>query len=267
MRIARLLPCLPALLVAASLHAQDAEPIRDNSFLIEEAYNQERGVVQHINAFSRDTRSGDWAYAFTQEWPFRSQHHQLSATIPVVRSAADRRSGLGDVALNYRYQALGVGGGAVSVSPRLSVVIPSGDSEQGFGTGAYGLQVNMPLSVELGSSLVTHWNAGAAFTPKARDAVGNRADIAAYTLGQSVVWLAHPLLNVLVETVWTKSESVAGPDMTSSGEALFVSPGLRGAINLESGLQIVPGVAVPFGVGTARGERALFAYLSFEHAF
>lgn len=28
-------------------------PIQDNSFLIEEAYNQEFGVVQHINTFTR----------------------------------------------------------------------------------------------------------------------------------------------------------------------------------------------------------------------
>jgi hypothetical protein len=40
----------------------------DNSFLIEEAYNQERGVIQHINSFARLWNSKDWAYTFTQEW-------------------------------------------------------------------------------------------------------------------------------------------------------------------------------------------------------
>src|SRR5262245_17587450 len=44
-------------------------PIADNSFLIEEAYNQEAGVVQHISVFQRDWRSSAWAYSFTQEWP------------------------------------------------------------------------------------------------------------------------------------------------------------------------------------------------------
>ena len=44
------------------------EGIMDNSFLIEEAYNQEEGVVQHINTFMRQ-RHGDWLYTFTQEWP------------------------------------------------------------------------------------------------------------------------------------------------------------------------------------------------------
>src|SRR5215475_6685724 len=44
-------------------------PIQDNSFLIEEAYNQERHVVQHISTFSRMWNSKDWNYTFTQEWP------------------------------------------------------------------------------------------------------------------------------------------------------------------------------------------------------
>ena len=42
-------------LLVSPLAAQDAPgeaPISDNSFLIEEAYNQEPGVVQHISNFS-----------------------------------------------------------------------------------------------------------------------------------------------------------------------------------------------------------------------
>ncbi len=45
-------------------------PISDNSFLVEEAYNQESRVVQHISTFSRGS-DGGWIYTFTQEWPFR----------------------------------------------------------------------------------------------------------------------------------------------------------------------------------------------------
>ena len=43
--------------------------------------------------------------------------------------------------------------------------------------------------------------------------------------------------------------------------------GLRGAIDFPSGLQIVPGIAFPFGISSSSGERAVFAYLSFEHPF
>jgi hypothetical protein len=93
---------LAAVLAATPLLAE--EPISDNSFFIEEAYNQDPGVVQHIGTFER-MRDGDWESAFTQEWPLFSQQHQLSYSVPFGES------GLGDVALTYRYQMLGVEGG------------------------------------------------------------------------------------------------------------------------------------------------------------
>ncbi len=61
---------LPALLLAGSLTAEEPKketPIQDNSFLVEEAYNQEAGVVQHISTFTRYQESKDWIYTFTQE--------------------------------------------------------------------------------------------------------------------------------------------------------------------------------------------------------
>lgn len=53
--------------------------IQDNSFFIEEAYNQERGVVQDISTFSRMWNGKDLSYSFTQEWPgARNWRHQFS---------------------------------------------------------------------------------------------------------------------------------------------------------------------------------------------
>jgi len=37
-----------------------APGIQDNSFLVEEAYNQNFGVVQHISSFTRSFESKDW---------------------------------------------------------------------------------------------------------------------------------------------------------------------------------------------------------------
>jgi hypothetical protein len=65
------------LLLASTALAQERAPqsitdktpvIQDNSFLVEEAYNQEEGVVQHINTFVRQ-HNGDLLYTFTQECP------------------------------------------------------------------------------------------------------------------------------------------------------------------------------------------------------
>src|SRR6185437_17086500 len=81
----------------AAQESGEPAPIADNSFLIEEAYNQEAGVVQHISTFARPDGGGAWAYAFTQEWPFRGMKRQLSYTIPVL-SEAGSGTGIGDVA-------------------------------------------------------------------------------------------------------------------------------------------------------------------------
>jgi hypothetical protein len=48
-----------------------------------------------------------WIYAFTEEWPVPKVTHQLSATVPVGHIGSDgTETGLGDVLLNYRYQAV-----------------------------------------------------------------------------------------------------------------------------------------------------------------
>ena len=37
-----------------------AEKVEDNSFLVEEAYNQEEGVVQFIQLYQKDSRTKSW---------------------------------------------------------------------------------------------------------------------------------------------------------------------------------------------------------------
>ncbi|HJW09674.1 MAG TPA: hypothetical protein VJ483_08580, partial [Holophagaceae bacterium] len=265
---------LPLTLLVVALSAQEAPPpaqpgIQDNSFLIEEAYNQEAGVVQHIGTFMRLRESGDWVATFTQEWPVGGLAHQLSYTLPYQRldASPDGRRGAGDVALNYRYQLLGDGDARVAFAPRVSLLLPTGAWEQGCGAGAAGYQVNLPLSVVLGPRVVTHLNLGATWTPRARSAAGDRADLRATNLGQSLIWLARPDFNVMLELAYTKAQTISGPGTTSASDSFYVSPGVRWAHNFPSGLQIVPGVALPIGVGPSRGDRAIFLYLSFEHPF
>ena len=259
------------LLAVASLCAaqQPPPPIQDNSFLVEEAYNQEAGVIQHISSFTRLWASQDWAYTFTEEWPVPGHaKHQLSATLSLVDPGATASgAGAGDALLNYRYQLVGNGETRVAVAPRLSLIVPSGRARLGRGFGGFGMQANLPASVVLSRRLVTHWNAGMTFVPSASDAAGDRASVSGYNLGQSVVWLAHPRFNVLLETVWTASRSVAGPGRTESTRSLLLDPGIRWAHNLKNGLQIVPGIGVPIGVGPSAGERGILLYLSFEHPF
>jgi len=255
---------------AAPEHKTTQPGIQDNSFLVEEAYNQEPRVVQHINTFSRLWNSKDWIYTFTQEWPMPGDpRHQLSYTLVAAHAGAYAGSGAGwgDVILNYRYQLVGNGDTRTAFSPRLSVLLPSGDETQGRGFGATGIQASFPLSVVLHPRLVSHWNAGTTFVSKARDALHNRANTVGYNLGQSLIWMAHPRFNVMMETVYASAQSVVAPDQTQWTRLLYVSPGIRWAYNFKNGLQIVPGIAVPLGAGPSAGEKGLFVYLSFEHPF
>ena len=263
------------LLLVGCLRAEEhpdkpAPGIQDNSFLIEEAYNQDPYVVQHIFNYTRFHDSGDVVASFTQEWPVPEHaRHQLSYTLTGVSAGAFPGSGfgLGDVALNYRYQIAGDSEARVAFAPRITVLLPAGQSRWGRGYGGAGVQGSLPLSIVVARRWVTHWNVGTTIIPSARNERGEQAAVRGYDLGQSVVFLARPRFNFLVETLWTGSESVVGPGRTQRTHSLLISPGVRWAYNFRSGLQIVPGVAVPLGVGPSAGERGLFFYLSFEHPF
>jgi hypothetical protein len=244
----------------------ETPPIQDNSFLMEEAYNQEEGVVQHINAFQR-MRGGDWVATFTQEYPVPRQAHQLSYTIAYQRVEGDAaaRSGLGDIALNYRYQLAGSGEAKFACAPRVTLLLPTGDEKDGLGSGGAGVQANVAASTVLSSRFVTHTNAGATYTWSAKNARGDKARERGYNAGQSLVWLARSDFNVLVEAVWSRQQEVVGPGRVRGFDSFFISPGVRWAYNFPTGLQVVPGVALPIGAGPSRRERSVFLYLSFEH--
>lgn len=244
MRRIPLLAALAATLAVLPAHAQEAVvPIADNSFLIEEAYNQEAGVVQHIGTFTMPRDGASWEFGFTQEWPLFSQEHQLSYGVPITHDSSG--TGPGNLMLNYRYQALGVGGGEVAFAPRLSVLLPTSAASQGKGLG---YELNLPLSTRLGNALVSHTNLGTTL------AAGEPAE---YFAGQSLIWLMTSRFNPLVEVVWRRG---------AAGDETTVNPGFRWAYNLGD-TQLVPGLAVPVTFSAAPTNVAMFLYLSVEHPF
>jgi hypothetical protein len=245
--------------------AQDRPPIRDNSFLVEEAYNQEPRVVQHISVLALTRRSSDWEYGFTQEWPLGSQRHQLSVTIPIL-NAADA-TGVGDIAVNYRYQLAFNDATGNALAPRFSVILPTGDADRGRGTSSLGLQVNLPASLGVHRSLVTHWNVGGTWTASARAPGGGRVATRDIAAAASAIWLLTRQLNLMLEAAWAREEIAIAADTRVAEESAWLSPGLRAAIDFSSGLQIVPGLAFPIGIGPSDGERRVLFYLSFEHGF
>ena len=260
------LAALAALSIGTAGAGAQEVPIKDNSFLLEEAYNQEGGVVQHIGVLQHLEAGSGWAFTFTQEWPLWSQRHQLSYSIPVING--ERTTGLGDVGMHYRLQLAGGGDEWLALAPRLSVFFPTGKDDDGNGSGSVGFQAGFPASVMLGSHFVTHLNASATLTPSSRNPAGNAATAFDFIGGASLVWLAAPRMNFLVETVWARTDEVVGEGRTRGHDEVLLNPGVRFAFNLPGGRQVVPGLAYTFGVGPSAGsDSAILVYLSFEHPF
>jgi hypothetical protein len=243
--------------------AEEPKKIQDNSFLLEEAYNQEDGVVQHIQVFQYMKKSKDWQYTFIQEWPVPKQTHQFSYNVPAAHLHDNDATGIGDFQLNYRYQAILQD--RIALAPRFSLILPTGDYKKGLGTDTVGYQVNIPLSVELSDKLVTHWNMGATYTPRAKDASGEKSNVRGFNYGASLIYLVNENFNLMLEAAGTTTETAPLNGLKSTESTFFINPGMRFAVNFESGLQIVPGFSIPIGVGSSEGEYGGIVYLSFEH--
>jgi hypothetical protein len=249
----------------APLSAQDAngpmaKGIQDNSFLIEEAYNQEPGMVQHIAALRRLER--DWLFAFTQEWPLGSQTHQLSYTVPYswLRSDGQSADGFGDLMLNYRWQALMETASTPAFAPRLSLILPTGDADRGLGFGSVGYQINLPVSKIVSDRVSLHGNAG--LTTYAD--IDGRSPLS-YNLGASAVYAVSRDFNLLLEGLveWTETLSAGNIERETS---FTLSPGVRKAFDLAPG-QLVLGAAAPVRFAGSQTDFGLFLYLSVEHRF
>jgi hypothetical protein len=245
LKIVRLLPAVLVCLLRGTAFGQgspDKWAITDNSFLVEEAFNQERDVFQNIFTWARATH-GAWQAVFTQEWPAPNMTHQFSYTIPFSGSPAV--TGFNDVLLNYRYQLLTENPNRPAISPRLSVILPSGRERDGLGTGEAGLQFNIPASKQFGDFYV-HANAGATWVHE-----GEWTPL----VGGSVIWRAAPMWNLMFETIG------------EPGRWMTWSPGFRYGWNLRSG-QVVAGAAVPVTHSDERSTTAAFLlYFSYEPRF
>jgi hypothetical protein len=244
--------------------------IEDNSFFIEEAYNQEDRVVQHINNARLSLLSShDFAYSFTQEWPVFSQKHQLSYTIGFSSLNSGHVFGLNDVMLNYRYQLTGHDA-FVTLAPRISLILPTGNAKKDLGTGVFGYQFDLPASKRISDSWVFHANAGYTLLPNVEstgaDNIVYHHNYSLVNLGASAIWLMSYKTNLMLEVLYNiLHEAGESSQMVTHGQAL-VSPGIRHAFDLKS-LQIVPGIAVPILIQNSNTEFGVFVYLSFEHPF
>ncbi len=241
---------------------QFSKAIEDNSFYIEEAYNQESHVVQHIfNGYLAPDPDKILQLSFTQEWPVLERQHQLSITIP-YSSDLHNVNGFGDMLLNYRYQL--IDREDIAMSPRFSLIVPTGDSWKRYGNGVVGIQINVPLSHRWNNEFISHYNAGGTILPKAKlSDTFDRGTLTSYFAGTSLIYLANPSFNIMMEILFTSTGVKGRP----RADETIVNPGVRYAINIDA-LQIVPGIAFPQTLHRhQKNNSGLFLYLSFEHPY
>ncbi|MEO7990660.1 MAG: transporter [Chryseolinea sp.] len=292
---------LPLLLIATTLvgltHAQDSDSIpkpkkgsylyygqpsiEDNSMLIEEAFNQEAGVIQHISNFIYN--GGDFTFGYTQEIPLADVKHQFSFgfTYASFKKPSDIinsnyvTKGLGDVLLNYRPLLWGKNDWAL-VIPRFTIIVPTGNARYGFGQGGWGGQFNLAVTKRLNSKITTNYNAGYTVITKAdhytyaQDGTPELAyekNIGVSNLGGSAIWLVRPKFNLMVEYVVTFGKEMQDDGRLISLNNSVVNPGFRFAIDVGK-IQIVPGFGLPinFTSNHLDGTGAFF-YLSIEPAY
>lgn len=262
----------------ASLFSQESRPprerfskaIEDNSFFIEEAYNQEKGVVQHISSMLYSfAPAKSCLYTFTQEWPLSGQDHQLSFTIPFDLFSSAHPGGIADILLNYRYQLSDVNNWA-AIAPRLSIILPTGSVDAGLGTGVTGFQINVAASKRVSEALVVHLNAGITHLPniqgESESALRGEHSITSYNVGGSIIWLKSEGYNLMLECVANLSVDAFDNGIADRSTEAVISPGFRYAINLKS-LQVVPGIGIPLFLRQGGTRVGVFLYLSFEHPY
>jgi len=259
--------------LAVPAGAEDKDPrlaagVQDNSFLIEEAYNQEAGVVQHIMGLQRQRR--DWFFNFTQEWPMGGQDNQFSYSVPYSWIRGDmgqRVHGIGDLQLNYRRQVLYETATMPAFAPRVSLILPTGSQSKELGEGSAGIDALLPFSKIVTDRVTLHANAGVRHM---FDVEGHHPT--SFLLGGSAIYAVTRDFNLMLETrsdwdQWVNSNRELERDFT-----FIISPGARYAMNFPdlADLQVVLGFATPISFSRSNDNKpdfGLFFYLSFEHSF
>ena len=256
-------------LVATAAQGRQVDALRDNSFLIEEAYNQEAGVVQHILTWRQEVNhlpggtDRDWQLAFTQEWPLGSERHQASYTLPYARLDAGEGavSGFGDVVLSYRVRMVEESSSRPTITFRAGVVLPSGSSRRGLGEGAVGYELNLPVSKALSDRWAVHANLGVSGVPSQEG-----RDPTTLHFGGSAIYALRRDWHVLVEGLARWSERSTGFRAVDRWSETVISPGFRYAFSGRSS-QWVVGIGVPIGLQRRAPDYGLLLYLSLEHPF
>ena len=244
--------------------------IEDNSFFIEEAHNQEAGVVQFIN--SCIIEPGKLTYNFANEIPLRGTKHQISYAISYasVSDSGINTHGFKELMLNYRYELLGEDK-LVQCTPRISLIVPTGN----MGEDAWGGQTNVSFSKDISHCFVVHANLGATYKSTVKktifDIYDNRIHIVkrnlySYNVGASSIFMVRRNFHLMLEGVENFTSEINEEGKVEHIAQTILSPGFRIAFDIGNA-QIVPGFCLPLTFSNEKPGTAAFFYLSIETDF
>ncbi len=265
---ALLLSLIPSFVWAEGMPYSEA--LSGNSFYIIEAYNQERGFVQHtFNTVWYPTKPKDLFLSYSEAWPVPDERNQVGFTFTYTLPDSNA-SGIDDLYLNYSRQVLFEGKHGVAFAPAISLILPTGSVKKGLGFGTVGLQPLLPVSKRWNEYFVTHFNAGLTFLPKAEVALPDgslvRHNLTMVNFGGSIVWLIHRRFNFLTEFVGSLGSDISDSRHSNRYSQYILNPGVRFSIPVGRS-EIVPAFSLPLSWMKNRYQTGLFFYLSINHPF
>jgi hypothetical protein len=248
--------------------------IEDNSFLVDEAFNQEKGVMQFISNFHWSNISLHcMTYAFRHEIPVNN-YHQISYTLQYNFSqpfGKTNYSGPGDISIGYTYLAAGKDDWLMMV-PQINFILPTGDPAKGLGNGGFGGKLGLALTKRLSRAVVTHYNISctmiykADYYMKTLQAESRKAErnINIKTFATSLIWYPTARFNLMFESVVNLLNDVQANGSSIQVWQVTSNPGLRFAFDLKKAL-MVTGVSFPFNFdNNSKDQTGFFMYLSLE---
>jgi hypothetical protein len=236
----------------------------DNSFLLDEAFTQPKGVWQNIvNVYAR---KNDFGTSFTQQIPI-TDRHQAGYTLNYSAVGSGGDSGFGDIYLHYSYAWKGKSD-RILLMPEFTLIVPTGKNR---GYGGWGGQFTLAATKRLSPKVMTHYNIGYSYVSRAdfitsgnsTDRTFFEEDLHLQNAAASVVWYVTRRFNLMFE-----STGGAGKKLVDTHTAkvfnLTLNPGFRVLFKSETA-QLVPGLSIPLNFENSSFAGAgVFIYLSYE---
>lgn len=241
--------------------------IEDNSFLLEEAFNQEWGVYQFIQEYQVNQKTKGYEYSFENEIPITDKTYQFSYEFTRAREDGSGAGNIGDATLNFRWQPMNKDG--ILLAERFGLIVPTGNVNKGGGNGVFGLEFMQAATLTVRDNVMNHWNMGFSVLPNAKSqGIQKRGTLTAFTAGSSLIWLCNDSFNLLLEGLLQSGQSMLSDGSKEIGTSFTINPGARFAIDLDyKETQIVPGISFPTEILNNRTEHGVLVYLSIEPKF